>query len=255
MTVAAVFAGLFAALLLAATARRGRVPDEDESTDDPASRELRALADDLRTGELSLGEYHGARERLAARMAAEHAAEGQTVTKRPRRRTPAWMWAAGGLLAAGIVAAALVTAVRQRGPSDFSTGNDQAAATTAIERGAAAWTAAEQALSAGDGRRAVAQYRRAVSLLPQRSDLRVRFGFALAQVNRPEEAVTQLRFAVRRAPELPEARLYLGAVLLRVGRPDETAAQWRTYLRLSSTGPGADIIREQLPRLEKETRR
>lgn len=253
MTVAAVFTGLFAALLFAAMAVRGSAPDKRENAEDPASRELRALADDLRTGELSLGEYHDARDRLAARMAAEHAGpEEQVVTRRPRRRTPAWLWAAGGLLAAGIVAAALLTAVRQRGPNDFSTGNDQAAATTAIERGAAAWTAAEQAMGAGDGRRAVAQYRRAVSLLPQRSDLRVRLGFALAQVNRPEEAVTQLRFAVRRAPELPDARLYLGAVLLSADRPDEAATQWQRYLRLSPAGPSAEFVRGELRRLEKK---
>lgn len=94
-----------------------------------------------------------------------------------------------------------------------------------------------------------------MSFLPQRSDLRVRFAFALAQVERPEEAVTQLRFAVRRAPELPEARLYLGAVLLGAGRPDEAAAQWRRYLSLSPRGQLADVVRDQLRRVRGSTRR
>lgn len=34
------------------------------------------------------------------------------------------MWAAGGLLAAGVVVATLIPAVRQRAPGEFSTGND-----------------------------------------------------------------------------------------------------------------------------------
>lgn len=188
-------------------------------------------------------------------MAGMEAAGGGGATQALAAGRPAWMWAAGGLLAAGVVAATLIPAVRQRAPGEFSTGNGQSAAITVVEQGAQEWAAAERALSAGDGRRAVAHYRRAVSFLPQRSDLRVRFGFALAQVERPEEAVTQLRFAVRRAPELPEARLYLGAVLLGAGRPDEAAAQWRRYLSLSPRGQLADVVRDQLRRVRGSTRR
>lgn len=212
--------------------------------DEALARELAGLNEQLAEGELARREYEFLRERLAARAAGLESA-GTEGAIRSRRSLRAWRWPVAGLLAAALIVATLVPALRQRGPGDFSSGNDFASA-PAPPPGVAEWRAAEAAMAAGEAGRAVASYRAALPFFPDRADLRARFGFALALAGRPTQAVEQLRRAVRAAPTLPSARLYLGAVLLREGKREEAAAHWRRYLELEPKGEAATLVRRAL---------
>lgn len=207
------------------------------------SREIDGLREQLRAGELSGEDYALLRERLVLRAAAPDTSVGAA---RGRRRGDGTLWAAGGLVAVAIVLAALVPAIRDRGPDDYSTGNDFAEVRSQLDSGAREWRAAERALAAGDREQAVRRYRLAVAFLPERGDVRARFGFTLAQTGRRAEALRQLRLAVRTAPRLPDARLYLGAVLARAGRRNEAERHWRRYLALAPDSPSAAVVRREL---------
>lgn len=212
-------------------------------TDDVTlTRELAGLREQLDDGELDAGDYAELRERLVLRAAAEASdASGQK-----RRRATGWRWAVGGLLAAAVVVATLVPAVRQRGAGDFPTGNDFSEERSQLDSGSAEWRAAERALRIGATREAIRRYRLAIAFLPERADLRARFGFALARDGSRDEALEQLRLAVRNSPDLPAARLYLGAVLLQAGRRAEARKHWRRYLELAPRGRSAEMIRRTL---------
>lgn len=212
--------------------------------DEALARELAGLEEQLAEGELAPPEYEFLRERLAARAAGVETAEAERGIQ-PRRSLRAWRWPVAGLLAAALIVATLVPALRQRGPGDFSSGNDFASA-PAAPPGVAEWRAAEAAMEAGDARRAVANYRDALAFFPDRADLRARFGFALALAGQPTEALHELRRAVGAAPALPSVRLYLGAVLLRAGEREEAVVHWRRYLALEPRGEAAALVRRAL---------
>lgn len=212
-------------------------------TDDATlARELAGLREQFDDGELDAAEYAALRERLVLRAAADD----EVAPARRRPHASGWRWAAGGLVAAAVIVATLVPAVRQRGAGDYPTGNDFSEGRTQVDGGAAEWLAAERALRRGDTSEAVRRYRLAVAFLPERGDLRARFGFALATVGRRDEGLEQLRLAVRAAPNAPEARLYLGAVLLEAGRGREWRRHWRRYLELAPRGPSAAMVRRRL---------
>ena len=175
------------------------------------ARELRDLREQLHEGELDTADYARLRERLALRAAAEH-----TTPQSPAPRF-AWRWGLAVIVAAAVVSAALLPAVRERTPGAGITGND---AIDAI-------------------------------ILPDRPELRTQLGLALAETGRLPEAVRELRMAVRTDPRLPSTRVYLGGVLLRAGRPDEAAAQLRRYLRLAPDGETATIVRRSLRNLRR----
>ena len=242
---AAAFLGVLAAALLASFVQRSRsAPPQATSRHVDAARELRGLQEDLRAGDIDAREYERSRERLAARLAASSPGGA------PRKPgSSGWQWAVGGLVAAALVAAALIPAVRQRGADDSPTGNDFGSALSRAQQGVRAWEQAERALVAGDRRLAVTRYREAVGALPERPDLRSRFGFALLQTGRRQEALAQLRFAVRRAPRFPETRLYLGTALFEAGRRQDAAAQWRRFLELVPPGSSNRTLRTQVKRL------
>ena len=206
--------------------------------DDALTRELAGLREQLEDGELDAGDYARLRERVVLRAAADPEAAASSTGS-------GWRWAAGGALGAAVVVAALVPALRERGAGDFGTGNDFGAREQ-LDSGSAEWRAAERALTAGDRAEAVRRYRLAVAFLPERADLRARFGFALARTGRPDEALEQLRLAVRAAPRLPDTRLYLGAVLIQAGKKREARAQWRRYLELAPRGGSAALVRRLL---------
>lgn len=240
----AVLTGVIAASIGAVLLGRqaGRARSNPGSSPDPVRRELVDLRQDLAAGELSPGDYEFLRDRLAARVALAPSADG--------RRSPAnrWRWPLGGLIAAVVIVATLVPALRDRSPGGFGTGNDFSDRGM-TDSGSVAWRDAERAAAAGDVRRAVSRYRVAVAFLPEVPELRARFGFALAQAKRTAEAEEQLRLAVRAKPQLPDARLYLGAVLMARGRRQEAARQWRAYLALQPRGADAALVRRTLRRL------
>ena len=155
------------------------------------------------------------------------------------------------MVAAGVIVATLVPALRQRGADDEVTGNDFAGAADPAVSAIDAWRAAELAMREGDRERGIRHYRMAVAFLPERADLRARFGFALALEGRSAQALAQLRLAVRGAPDLPEARLYYGAALLRSGRRRAGRAQFRRYLELDPRGGGAAVVRRTLRSLDR----
>ena len=206
--------------------------------DDALTRELAGLREQLEDGELDAGDSARLRERVVLRAAADPEAAASSTRS-------GWRWAAGGALGAALVVAALVPALRERGAGDFGTGNDFGVREQ-LDSGSAEWRAAERALADGDRAEAVRRYRLAVAFLPERADLRARFGFALARIGRPDEALEQLRLAVRAAPRLPDTRLYLGAVLIQAGKKREARAQWRRYLELAPRGGSAALVRRLL---------
>lgn len=208
-------------------------------TEQMLTRELAALREQLDEGELDAAAYGDLRQRLILRAAA--GADLQS-----RRAPTGWRWAVGGIVAALLVVAALVPALRERGPGDFSSGNDFAPASEELGSGEREWLAAERALDAGDTGAAVRRFRLAVAFLPDRADLRARFGFVLAQAGRPSEALRQLRLAMRSAPRLPAVRLYLGAVLVQTGRQRAGARQLRRYLALEPEGEASALARRLL---------
>lgn len=241
----AILLGALTALLLgmrvaARSPRRGVAGDPPEAL----TRELAGLREDLQAGEIDAQDYALMRDRLAARVAL---ADGGAGSAGQRRR---WLWPLTGGLAAAVVAAALVPALRQREPGGFFTGNDFSAANRTGDSGAGEWTAAERALAAGDVGEAITRYRIAVAFLSERADLRARFGFALARNGRVSEAIDQLRRAVRTDPKLAAARLYLGAVLLRDGQRSAGRQEWRRFLELQPTGADAALVRRTLRRLK-----
>lgn len=208
------------------------------------ARELRDLREQLHEGELDTADYARLRERLALRAAAEH-----TTPQSPAPRF-AWRWGLAVIVAAAVVSAALLPAVRERTPGAGITGND---AIDANPTAAALnqWRAADRSWRAGRRSEAVRGYREAAIILPDRPELRTQLGLALAETGRLPEAVRELRMAVRTDPRLPSTRVYLGGVLLRAGRPDEAAAQWRRYLRLAPDGETATIVRRSLRNLRR----
>ncbi|MGH2950105.1 MAG: hypothetical protein ACRDPC_28215, partial [Solirubrobacteraceae bacterium] len=153
-----------------------------------AARSLAALREDVEAGDIDARDYEALRERLAASLALRDVAAPASSAKRS-----AWTWPIGGAVAAAVVAAALIPAVRQRGAGEFPTGNDFSAATQPAAPGTAEWTAAEGALRSGKLTDAIRRYRMALAFLPDRADLRARFGFALARAGRKREALDQLR--------------------------------------------------------------
>lgn len=243
----AILTGVLAAVLGAVLLgrRAGGTASSPGAPPDPVQRELVDLREDLAAGELSTADYEFLRERLAARMAVGTPSAGQGGERTPNR----WRWPLAGLVAAAVIVATLVPALRDRGAGSFSTGNDFSAGQGMTDSGNAAWRDADRAAASGDFQRAVSRYRVAVAFMPQQPELRARFGFALAQAKRTAEAGQQLRLAVRAQPRLPDARLYLGAVLMARGRRQEAARQWRTYLALQPRGPGAQLVRRTLRRL------
>lgn len=222
--------------------RAGRVRSTPASSVDPVRRELIDLRDDLAAGELSARDYAFLRDRLAARVALAPSRAGHRSTANR------WRWPLGGLIAAVVIVATLVPALRDRSPGGFGTGNDFSDQGI-TDSGSVAWRAAERAAASGDLERAVSRYRVAVAFLPDQPRLRARFGFALAEAKRTSEAEEQLRLAVRAQPRLPDARLYLGAVLMARGRRHEAARQWRAYLALQPRGAAAELVRRTLRRL------
>lgn len=237
-----VFGGLaLAGLAVARWTRRARAGGSaiDQGR---LARELGDLDEQLATGELEPADHGLLRDRLLARAAAAPAP--------PRaRRAPTWRWPVAGLAAAVLIAATLVPALRQRGPSDFPTGNDFSGS-QGESVWLAQWRAAERATNAGRRQEGLRRYRLAVAFAPDLADLRARYGFALASTGRTDEAVEQLRRAARDAPALPVARLYLGAVLLKQGNRAAALAQWRRYLQLEPRGEGARLVRRTLAEQE-----
>lgn len=200
--------------------------------------ELHDLDEELALGELDASDHRLLRERLLTRPASQPAAT-------PARRAPAWRWPLAGLAAAIFIAATLVPALRQRGASDFQTGNDFSAR-PGESAWLAQWRAAERAAEAGRTAEALRRYRLAVAFAPDVAELRARFGFALAAAGRRREGIGQLRRAVADAPSLPVARLYLGAVLLKEGARQAALAQWRRYLELEPSGEAATLVRRTM---------
>lgn len=244
---AAIAIGAFMALLLAIAVRRRALPRGPSPGEDSLARELAGLREQLDSGELDRADYELLRERLAARLAAGPSDELAGSIAEPRSwRRRSWRWPLAGALAAAIVVATLIPAVRQRGMNDFPTGNDFAASASGADSAIMDWQMAEQAFAKRDYEQAVERFRAAVAFRPDLADLRARFGFALANAGRTQEALAQLRLAVRKAPELPSGRLYLGAVLLRTGDRSAAFEQWRRFLELQPAGNAADFVRSQL---------
>lgn len=205
------------------------------------ARDIVELQEQLDAGELTARDHALLRERAVLRAAAPACA-------RTSRSASGAAWAVGGLVVALLVAIALVPAVRDRGPGDYGTGNDFSESRGRMGGGIAEWTAAERALGRGDVAGALRRYRLAVAFLPERADLRSRFGFALAQTGRTVEAVEQLKLAERSAPTLPEAHLYLGVVLTRAQRRRAAVPHLRRYLRLAPRGTAAPLARRLIGR-------
>lgn len=221
-----------AAIAVTRWTRRGR---ELAPHADRVAAELDDLDEQLAEGELAPADYELLRAR---RLRPRHAGSAQ---RSPTR----WRWPLAGAAAGAVIVVTLVPALRARGATDFSTGNDFAAA-QAIPVGVREWRTAEAALRAGNTKRALERYRLAVAFEPELATLRARYGFALAQAGRSSDALAQLRRAVERDPQLADARLYLGAVLLRAGRRDEAIRQWRRFLELEPQGEGAKLVRREL---------
>jgi len=79
---------------------------------------------------------------------------------------------------------------------------------------------------------AAAEYRRALSLCPLFSDLRVKLAHALREAGDLPGAVDELRHAVANAPTSAAARIALGAALHAAGKPEEAVSQWEDALKL-----------------------
>lgn len=210
--------------------------------------ELTDLRQQHAEGELSSADYGRLRERLVLRAAVAEEKEASSSTS-----MPAWRWLAGVLVGVALVVAALVPAVRERGPGGSITGNDaiEEDAATAAEQ----WRAGDKAWEEGRLSVAIDRYRRAVAILPDRPELRTRLGLALGDSGRLSEAIKELRMAVRADPDLPITRVYLGGLLARSGRPDEAARQWRHYLKLAPDSEAAPAVRRSLRRLQRNERR
>lgn len=216
--------------------RRGReLPPAPERLD----AELEDLDAQLAEGELEPGDYELLRSRRLR----------QRPEPLPRRTAPRWRWPFAGVAVGVVIVVTLVPALRQRGATDFSSGNDFAASQP-LPAGMSEWRAAEAAVEAGRLKPALERYRLAIAFEPEIAALRSRYGFALAQAGRPADALAQLRRAAKRDPQLADVRLYLGAVLLKAGKRQEAIRQWRRFLELAPSGEAAALVRRQLRTLE-----
>lgn len=230
-------------MLLALLTRPGTLRAMSNRAPDSAALELRSLREGLASGELERRDYDLLRERLARRLALR-----RPLAERADRRRIGWRWPAAAALAAGLTAATLVPAVRERGAGQTPTGNDfseQDAVVTGVQR----LQAAQQAMARGDFGKAAESYRLAIGFFPDKADVRAEYGFALARTGRRREGIRQLQLAVLRAPRLPSARLYLGAVLVQGAERGAGLRQWRVFLRLEPRGQRARVIRRTLRRL------
>lgn len=222
------------------------------------ARELRDLREQFDAGDLSERDYDHLRERLALRTAAAATATGTTgdasgmpATSRSRRSQ--FRMVAAMALSVVVVLAALLPAIRERGPDGGITGNDSIEIDP-TQAGLERVAAAQRAWRAGRRTEAIRHYRQATAILPHEPQLRTEFGVALAETGRLKEAEEQLRAAIRMDAQLPLARVYLGGVLLRLGRGDAAAAQWRRYLELAPDGEPADAVRRRLRELRRRQR-
>jgi Flp pilus assembly protein TadD len=86
--------------------------------------------------------------------------------------------------------------------------------------------------SAGDNRRAVDAYQRALEDHGAYVQARNNLALALVGLGRFPEALSQYREAVRLAPDYQPAHLNLGALLARLGSLEEALAEYREALRL-----------------------
>jgi|GEM_PF-258967 len=82
----------------------------------------------------------------------------------------------------------------------------------------------------GDFPETASHLREAVTLAPDRAELREQYGASLAELGRFDEAISQLARAVKLDPDLARAQYNLGTVLLHNGQPAEAVEHLRKAL-------------------------
>jgi hypothetical protein len=95
----------------------------------------------------------------------------------------------------------------------------------------------------GNPSRAVAEYRSALDLAPNRGDILYSYGIALAYNGNLSEAVHALTLATQVSPTTPPSYFVLADVLMKEGRLDEAANVLERGVRLN---PDASLLRWQL---------
>lgn len=93
------------------------------------------------------------------------------------------------------------------------------------------WLQADRLRQAGRTDQALAEYRRALDLVPLHYQLRFQYGVALMGAGRLEEAIHEFRSARDAVPELPDAHVLLMVALLRAHRPQDAITAGREALR------------------------
>lgn len=238
-------AAIYAARRSPAARTGGPAPSRDQEA---FRRELGGLREQLAEGELCEGDYRLLRDRLAAQLALP--AKRTAPDTAAHRRSGLWI---AGFAAATLAAVVLVVpALRQRLPGMTPTGNNF----ITPQMGSPAQLTAPQFIAlvrraqaldrAGRLAQALPIYRTAVTVLPERADLRTQLGFALARTGHTAEAQVQLRRALRLSPRYPLAHLYLAAVLIRAGQRTQARSQLHRFLRLQPDGAGARLARKLL---------
>ncbi|HEX4627990.1 MAG TPA: tetratricopeptide repeat protein, partial [Gemmatimonadales bacterium] len=106
------------------------------------------------------------------------------------------------------------------------------------------------ALAAGDTASALSEMDLAVQLKGDDPWVRARYGFTLAQTNRPAAAVEQLHKAVELEPFYPGPYYLLGRVAELTGKSAEAAEDYRGYLaHASSRDARVDDVKQRLAAL------
>jgi tetratricopeptide (TPR) repeat protein len=83
---------------------------------------------------------------------------------------------------------------------------------------------------AGLPRDAVVEYRKAMTLCPEFSDIRVRLGSLYRDLGDLESALQEFTEAKRFRPRFSPARVQIGITLLALGRRDDAVAEWKALL-------------------------
>jgi len=167
------------------------------------------------------------------------------------RRPGLWVFAAS--LALLVAAFAGIASLRHLLPGAGPSGGDFAARAASpvsqsprVALAVSLFQHARELEQAGVLEGAITLYRKAVETLPEHSDFRTAYGFALARAGREREALVQLRRAVRLDPSYAPARLYLGALLIEQGERARARLHLRRYLELAPIGEGAALARRLL---------
>jgi tetratricopeptide (TPR) repeat protein len=95
---------------------------------------------------------------------------------------------------------------------------------------------------------AAEEYRKALGLRPELSDLRVRLGVVLRADGDLDGALAEHEATVVRQPDHAQARVALGLTLFRIGRKTDAELQWRKALELDATLRPAEVYLRMLER-------